>query len=168
MARTAGPGRPRKSIEEHILNGTYRKDRHGPIEPADLPAPFPSKPKSLPVSAGAVWDRLAAVLNGVAKARDVPTLEDLCRWIDRAERINVVLSAMDPAETGYVKALTGAAIATDKILQLSARFGISPADRAKLRSDTSSGPPKPKVKVRTPTKSDRTGPPKTVPKSRPR
>lgn len=28
-------GRPRKPIEQHVLSGTYRRDRHGPL-PADL------------------------------------------------------------------------------------------------------------------------------------
>lgn len=45
-------GRPRKPVDEHLLAGTYRRDRHGPLEPgirlarsmavARLTAPSPS------------------------------------------------------------------------------------------------------------------------------
>lgn len=32
-------GRPRLSIEEHVMRGTYRPDRHGPLPPGlDVPA----------------------------------------------------------------------------------------------------------------------------------
>lgn len=159
MARAAGPGRPRKSVEDHVRDGTYRKDRHGPIPTAstsdDPVTKFPDRPASLTGRPAEVWDRLAKVLGGVVRLRDVPTLEELCRWIERAERVDAELADMDPKETRFVKTLTGAAICTDKILKLSNCFGLSPSDRAKLKPEVSQGPPKPKVMTRQPTKLDK-------------
>ena len=38
MAKKRGRGRPRKSVEEHIRDGTYRRGRHGP-KPGEVEMP---------------------------------------------------------------------------------------------------------------------------------
>ena len=152
-------GRRPKALEKHILEGTYRADRHGPLTPADMPAPPPPMPAKLTGSVAVVWGEVVEVLAGVVKARDVPTLVELCRWVGRADTIAGVLDGLEPGGKGYTSLITAAAIATDKVLLLSGRFGLSPADRAKLRSE-SAGPAKPKVASRPRTRLDRKGPPK--------
>lgn len=151
---------PRKPLEQRILDGTYKPSKHGPVTAADLPEPMPPKPKYLTEAESVAWDRLALVLVGVVKKRDVPTLVELCRWLARADKLAAQLDGMTLTAKGYPRLFTLAAIATDKVLLLSTRFGVSPADRAKLRADLPSGPAKPKVLTRPRTKLDKLGKPK--------
>lgn len=154
------PRGQRKSVEQHVLDGTYRADRHGPLTPDNTPAiaPPPMPPK-LTETERVVWRQLVGVLTGVVKPRDVTTLVELCRWVVRADTIAAVLAVAQPGQKGYTQLLTAAAIATDKVAVLSGRFGLSPADRAKLGVDTSTPTPA-KVKTRPRTKLDGEAPPK--------
>ncbi|OWK34954.1 hypothetical protein FRUB_09796 [Fimbriiglobus ruber] len=134
---------------------------------ADLPEPLPSKPSNLSERVGSIWDRIVPLFAGVVKARDVPSLVDVCRWIDRAERTEARIEDMDPSDKAWTQALTGAAIATDKILALSARFGMTPGDRAKLRDTAAPAQTTPRVKTRPATKFDKAGKPsRTAPKAK--
>ena len=36
-----GAGRPRKPLADHLLRGTYRRDRHGPLPSNVVPMPAP-------------------------------------------------------------------------------------------------------------------------------
>lgn len=128
-------GRPRKPIEKHQLEGTYRPDRHGPVNAADLPEPPPALPPGLPDDVAAKWVQAVDLLAGVVKRRDVPLLIDLCRWLARSDKVAAKLDAMAAEEKGFNQTLIAAGIVTDKLLQLSGRFGMTPSDRAKLRVD---------------------------------
>lgn len=153
----------RKPIEQHVIEGTYREDRHGPLTTADMPEPPPERPAKLTEAEAAVWNEVVAgVLVGVVKKRDVPTLVELCRWVVRADRIAGKLDTMRPGVKGFTSLTTAAAIATDKILAMSARIGMTPLDRAKVRSEGNhpSGPPAAKVRVRGRTALDAEGAPK--------
>ena len=130
---------------------------------ADEPAERLVRPPSLTGRAAEVWDELAGLLGGVVRRRDVPALVELCRWVERSERIAKELDAMPPAAREFKGLLVAAGIATDKVAMLTARFGLSPADRARIKADKVAGPaaaPKPKVKTRQPTKLDAAGGPK--------
>ncbi len=160
-------GSPRKPIEEHVRNGTYREDRHGPLPGASLPVgdePVERlvKPDSLGGRAAEVWADLTGLLGGVVRRRDVPALVELCRWVERSERIAKELDAMEPTDREFKGLLISAGIATDKVAVLTARFGLSPADRARIKADRLApvAPAKPKVKTRQPTKLDAAGGPK--------
>jgi phage terminase small subunit len=154
-------GRPRKSVEQHVLDGTYRKDRHGPLTPENTPAtaPPPPVPSNLTTAERAAWKQLTALLAGVVKPRDTPTLVELCRWMARADLIAVALAAVKPGAKGFAQLLTAAAIATDKVAVLSGRFGLSPSDRAKLGADVHTPAPA-QVKTRPRTALDGQAPPK--------
>lgn len=87
------PGRSgggnRKSVEEHRLQGTYRRDRHGPL-PADdasvdpkpaLPPPPIAPPSDLKGAARRHWKYFSQLLQGarVQTPSDIETLADYCR-----------------------------------------------------------------------------------------
>ena len=153
MARRAGPGRPRKSVEAKVLAGTYRKDRDGPLGAGDAPEPPPAPPAGLTVEQSAAWGELIPTLAGRVKRSDVLTLVDLCRWVVRMKRIDERLAKMAVEDKGDVQTLTAAGIATTNFDRLASKFGMSPSDRAKLRV-ADAGPPAPKVRTRPATKLD--------------
>jgi phage terminase small subunit len=156
--RRPGPGRPPKPIEAKVLDGTYRPGRDGPLAAADLPGPPPEKPANLSVAAGEWWDRIVVLMAGIVKPTDIPLLTDVCRWLARMDALADLIDSTDPTDPGYHKALIGAAICTDKLSTLSTRFGMTPADRARLR--VNAGPQRAKVATRPRTKLDAAGPPK--------
>jgi P27 family predicted phage terminase small subunit len=129
--------RPRKPDEQHILAGTWRADRHG--DPAtQIPADGePAPPAHLAGEALALWQAVVPglVSAGVARARDTAALTMLCEWWARYRRCSEALDGLDPAGAAASKLMVSAAIASDKFNALAARFGLTPADRAKLRAD---------------------------------
>lgn len=142
--------RPRKSLEHHLKNGTYRPDRHGPL-PApsgadDAPAGDIPRPSSLANRAAEVWADLVGLLRGVIRRRDVPALAELCRWIERSERIAAELDVLAPSSPKFKNLLIAAGIATDKVAALTRQFGLTPADRSRLKGvDTK--PAKPAIRT---------------------
>jgi hypothetical protein len=83
----------------------------------------------------------------------------LCWWWAELQKIQVQLKVMVPGQKGYKDALTSAGVAIDKVDKIGAKFGLTPADRAKL-GVVNAGPPVAKVPVRQKTKLDQQGPPK--------
>lgn len=168
--------RPRKSLEDHVRDGTYRADRHGPlpagfltargpvpspaVQPADaeLTVQPPRKPEDMAEDVAAEWDRLALLLAGVVRDRDADAVSQMAWWLVELGRVQAVIGRMIPGHKGYKDALIAAGICQDKFDKLATKFGMTPADRAKLRSEA--GPPKAKVPTRPRTKLDAAGPPK--------
>jgi phage terminase small subunit len=87
-------GSNRKTVEEHLRNGTFRRDRHGAIG-APSPTPFvarrgartPRAPDGLSEASAALWRRFHAEYD----LRSAPTLELLesalrCRDVAEAAR----------------------------------------------------------------------------------
>jgi phage terminase small subunit len=152
-------GRPRKPVESHIDSGTYRPSRHGPRPDPDEVTPPPAKPDGLDPLADAMWDRLARQLVGVVRDRDAAVLEQMCRWWSRWQEVEEVLSTRKPGTNGYTQLLVASGICSDKFDRLASRFGLTPADRAKIRAEVVVKP-RAKVATRPPTKLDKQGPPK--------
>lgn len=157
-------GRPRKPVTDHLVNGTYRPSRHGPVgdpvrnEPGQVCEKPPAKPRSLTGPAGDVWDDLIAILGGIVRKRDVPALADLCRWVARMQRIAGTVDEMDPTDPAFVKTLTAAGIATTNFERYCSKFGLTPRDRVRLGvPDSDAG--KAKVATRPRTKLDGEGQP---------
>lgn len=129
--------RPRKSVEQHVLEGTYRADRHGPKPSASqmsrrlLQTP-PKRPKDLTPAERAKWDATVPLLSDRLIGVDVALLTELVRWMVRADDVAAVLRKTPVVDKGYRSLAVTAAIATDKIAVLSTRLGLSPADRVKL------------------------------------
>lgn len=119
-------GRPRKPVAQHIAEGSYRADRHGPATAKPLKPP--RKPKKLPPKAAEFWDERVTELiaAGVAASTDQESLELLCRTWDA-----LCDCPPDPADKDTMaswKTLFSA------WCQLSSRFGLTPSDRAKIFS----------------------------------
>ncbi len=158
---------PRKSLEQHIKDGTYRRDRHGPrpeeiartpVSERVVPA-NPERPEDLTGVAGEVWDKLIGLLGEAVHDRDRPLLAELCRWWAELKRVQTALAESAPGEKGYNQLLIAGGICSDKLDKLASRFGLTPADRAKLKAENT-GPPIAKVPTRPRTKLDQQGPPK--------
>jgi hypothetical protein len=83
-----------------------------------------------------LW-RVAAARCG-ATAADEAGLRMLCRWWCEVLRCDRALAECDPSrEPGAYKVrVTNAAIATDKMMILFARYGLTPLDRAKVKEES--------------------------------
>jgi P27 family predicted phage terminase small subunit len=126
-----GIGRPRKPTEKHDRDGSLRQDRHGGRKNQPKADGVPTPPDSLTVEAKAHWNQVvpALVESGVAKAIDAPALAAMCEsWADlQAARR---LKGYDLQEKRQRQMLINAALRAWR--DLAARFGLTPADRAKL------------------------------------
>jgi P27 family predicted phage terminase small subunit len=63
MSGTKNSGRRSKSTQAHVLQGTFRKDRHGDGETPEPPIGRPKPPKQLNAEARAEWDRMVERLD---------------------------------------------------------------------------------------------------------
>jgi phage terminase small subunit len=86
-------------------------------------------------------------------------LDDLCWWWAQLRRIQKQLEILSPAVRGFKDVLSAAGQTLDRVIKIAERFGLTPADRAKL-GVVNAGPPVAKVPVRQKTKLDQQGPPK--------
>jgi phage terminase small subunit len=128
-------------------------------KPTGKTASPPRKPESLPAAQSELWDELSSLLAGVVTDRDASMLMEACWWWAELRRVQAVLRGMVPGEKGYKDTLIGAGICTTNLDRILCRFGLTPADRAKLKAETS-GPPVAKVATRPKTRLDAQGPPK--------
>lgn len=129
-------GRPRKPTGMHKVDGTFRADRHG--ERADAGHDFfqvPTKPKDLKGEGAKLWK---LVVDNLAASRstsklDTASLHAMCKFWNRYLELDqrATENAFDDefAEVLEERALK-AWRAFDRI---ASRFGMTPADRAKLK-----------------------------------
>ena len=151
-------GRPRKPIEKHLLDGTFRSDRHGlPPDDNDAVAP-PTKPTDLDGDAGKFWDRVVALLAGIVRDRDAPQLVELCQWWATTQKVRKSLDKSQPGSLRYGRLMNQASTAAATFDRIAKRFGLTPADRATLHVEQT-GPVRAKVAVRPKTALDQAGPP---------
>lgn len=124
-------GRPFKSIAEHQLHGTYRRDRHGDRADGASAPGSPIKPADLPADAAELWESILGSLPTAAVASvDYAALTGCCRWY------SVMLANLRQLDAGTgdaYKLTTLASIASKQFATFAQRFGLTPADRAKLR-----------------------------------
>ena len=161
----------KKSLEDHLRDGSFRPDRHGHLlPPGGLLALLPpsaaiTKPAGLSPVESAAWDVLVRDVGEVLRAEDAALLAEFVRWQSRAAKIARAMDAMDAELVGtkfYGQLLAAADTATGVLLVLSQRFGLSPSDRGKLVKRTGgavvAAGSKPKVATRPKTALDRTAP----------
>jgi phage terminase small subunit len=144
-------GRPRKPVAEHVENGTYRPNKHGPLPLVPDPVEgAPEKPADLPPEVAAKWDEIVPHLCHLLRPRDLPLVVNLSWWMAEQDRLRETLKARKPGQKGYCALLNALATATGVLLTLSQRFGLSPGDRSKMKviSAAASTPTKPKVATR--------------------
>jgi hypothetical protein len=109
--------RPRKPPTLHLVQGTHRKDRHGPLpSPLSHLAPLGPPPADWKPDGKALWNELAAQIPlGVATKGDRLAFETLCRLVMRM-RVDI---APTPALASQIKSFC-------------LLFGLTPTSRALL------------------------------------
>lgn len=110
-------GRPRKPTELHIVDGTHRKDRHGPLpSPLARVEPLGPPPSDWEPAGKALWHELATQIPlGVATKGDRLSFETLCRLVMRMRADKTPTPALAAQIRAYA-----------------ALFGLSPSARASL------------------------------------
>lgn len=146
--------RPKLTAAEHLANGTYRPSRHGPLgssAPTAGASP-PRKPTDLKGEAAKVWRELLALLVDVVEERDGPQLADACRWIARGREIDAALENVPPTDDNFPRLVRLANMCAARVSKILQKFGMTPADRARLPQ--ASGPPVARVPSKPKTKFD--------------
>lgn len=155
-------GRPKKPLSELSPN-SYRPSRHGPRvvdDSGEVPAEL-VKPASLGEAAGNLWERIASLYGPAIKNKDVILLELMCQLWGELQRDIAAMQKTGPGNKkrpGLVRSVSSLTATFDTIAK---RFGMTPADRAKLKVvDGPVGPQKAAVETRPKTKLDKAGRPK--------
>jgi phage terminase small subunit len=121
---------PRKPVAAHLADGTFRRDRHGDRWKSEPVATGkPKKPRGLPREGSKLWDKVVPELTsiGVVARIDSTCLAEMCRWYARYREM------VDKPELDY-RMLVLATMAWKQFSQLAKRFGLTPADRATLKT----------------------------------
>lgn len=128
----ANRGRPRKPIAEHVLDGTYRSDRHG--DSPWMPNGEPQMPAWLSPEARELWQSLVPSLTTIATEVDAASLTAMCDWWALYRQTRTALDLVQDREsTAYYKLLQLAGLCWNNFSGIAAKFGLSPSDRAKLQ-----------------------------------
>lgn len=124
-------GRPRKPVAAHLLDGTYREDRHGN---SFLPGGEPTKPDWLSPEANELWDLIVPQLSGIATAVDAAELAALCDWwaLYRIAR-RTLAEISDRKSRSYYDAQILVGAAWKQFSAIASKFGLTPSDRARLQ-----------------------------------
>lgn len=139
---TGRRGRPPKPPILHIAEGTHRRDRHG--DPAEAVPSFgvPERPKRLTGEARKLWESVVPglVSSGVATERDTYALAEMCEWYKRYRKAATQADKIAATNPYWADLLRAAKTAWTEFDRVAARFGLTPADRAKLKTETPSKP----------------------------
>lgn len=132
-----------KSAAEHKLHGTFRSDRHGPAEhPIDNLDGEPKMPPGMPKQAQKLWK---VILPQLVKARnaveiDSTELAAMCRWWaiynDLMTRVEAEKPYDENTDVIQWRLEKRARAAWQSFDSIACRFGMTPADRSRLRSET--------------------------------
>ena len=125
--------RPRKPMNLHLPEGTYRSDRHGPRAADPLATDErPKRPRGLSGDARKFWDDVCEELieKGIAKHIDGAALRLMADLWGKLQTVSKAADA-DPTDTNARRAVTTYAAEFSK---MAARFGLTPADRQRLQS----------------------------------
>jgi phage terminase small subunit len=135
--------RPRKPTAQKIAEGTYRADRDaGSVAASGAPVP----PEGMSAAARTHWDALAPGLaaSGVAAECDSQALALLCWWLVEVHHLTRAIDAARAAGGAVAPATyVQMGIATDKFDRLAGRFGLTPSERAKLKTGATPVPEAP-------------------------
>jgi hypothetical protein len=126
-------GRPRKPVELHVMHGSYRRDRHGPLpqssgdEATDDPGERWFEPAN--GQAKEFYELLLASPIGAAiKATDSAALAVVAETYVLLNR-SIDLAREDPTDPAARSAVVAYGGMFDR---LCSRFGLTPSDRARL------------------------------------
>ncbi|WP_288516729.1 P27 family phage terminase small subunit [uncultured Treponema sp.] len=137
-------GRPIKTTEEHIKDGTYRKDRHANRGVSLDALEEVSVPDGLNHDAKEKWLEIVPVLqkNGLVTAVDIPTLTDAFIAYGAAQDcLNAVLSEFNSIAEYWaqlnkfkdVDLIQKYNESMDIYKKTMEKYGVTPASRAKIK-----------------------------------
>lgn len=140
-------GRKAKPIGVHILQGTFRADRHNAAE-VEAPVIIPDPPKSLKGEAMAEWDRITRLL---AEAKCIADLDrsalaayciEWARYVTANNRLRVANTLLAESTKGTkmphpLLRVSDRALAN--MLRICQEFGLTPASRSRLNIDAAAG-----------------------------
>lgn len=134
-------GRPPKPIEQHLQEGTYRHDRHAGALVVTTPgtgiAHLGAPPHLTPFQKD-VWLELAKLLENIVRESDAPMVElaavAYASYRDAQDVLNKEgLTVLDYRDNPRAHPMIQVRDRSMKMyMDLSARLGLSPADRARL------------------------------------
>jgi P27 family predicted phage terminase small subunit len=132
--------RPRKSVEEKLLAGTYRRDRESPPDLSTPLVKLPPSPSRLSKAGKAAWRRVgqAAIEIGSLRHSDLPQLELLASALALAEECELrirVAGLTVTSSTGVTKAnpvVSTMQIARGQAHRIMQHLGLSPTGRIRL------------------------------------
>lgn len=124
-----------KTKAEHDRDGSFRPNRHaGMPSDADFAGAIGKIPTDFKGVEKRLWSRVVKSFPPEGLRRlDTDALEAMCRWYGQYHRIMQRMAEYDVEDGPYFKLVTLAGIAWKHAATAMTRFGLTPADRAKLR-----------------------------------
>lgn len=122
-------------LKVHKLNGTFRKDRHGRPSIAKATASgLPKMPRGMKGAAKNLWELVIVERRDWLAVSDGPALQTFCElWELRCRTLKKL--DRDPTDKDVRCSFTSYQQEWSK---MAARFGMTPADRAKLGENSES------------------------------
>ncbi len=132
-------GRKKKPTNTKVIQGTFRKDRANPNEPA-YKTEIPPAPDHLSKEALIEWGRVSNELHnqGLLSAVDMAALAGYCqsygRWVDAETQLNAEGLTVETTNGNKIQnPLVGIANqAKEHMRKFLIEFGMTPASRAKV------------------------------------
>lgn len=128
-------GRPPKPTNQHKRDRTFRVDRHGArVRDEQFAGDLPERPADLSADEVAVWELVVGTSpDGVLRAIDESELTGCCWWYGEYCKAMRAMRPMKVTAKAYYRIANLAAIAWKHFAAAASRFGMTPADRAKLK-----------------------------------
>jgi phage terminase small subunit len=142
-------GHNRKSTSLHLLQRSYRADRHGNRETPDVPSGRPEKPATLTGEAAEEWDRTIVrlqIMETLTQVDDAVVYHYCCLFAET----EILRRQLETVEGEALVALIGKlGNARNKIRQYLVELGLTPSARTRVKAlGTKSGAPTPQEKLR--------------------
>ncbi len=126
-------GRRPKPVTLHMRQGTYQPSRQGASPLADGAL---IKPRGLGRWGGKLWDRVIDFVYQAGGGEcDTDSLVGMCQWYNQYRRVQGCLEKTSPRDEDYRPLQTSATTAWRNFVDMASRFGLTPADRTKLKYD---------------------------------
>ena len=127
-------GANRKSVAQHVRDGTFRPERHAGAAAAvgGPPKKPPTKPKTLVGEGARLWRAVCESLAGVIGPADGAALLQLCLAHDEVVRCFGAMSQHAPGSEEHGRLARALASVTATFDRLAVRFGVTPLDRERL------------------------------------
>lgn len=124
-------GRPRKHAKKHHLDGTYRPDRHDDRADGVAVVGKCEPTRKLNAVGKKEFDRvLAAYPAGTLGASDSEALTQYAEWV---QRMDAIVAKERSGELPINATMKLAGDASKHCLHFAVRFGLTPADRGKVK-----------------------------------